>query len=211
MPVPQGRGDAGRYLCEREGEIDQKRHAIGDGRPAALAYRRGFRWISQVTIILAALVLITLAWTAAHEAIRVHRTEALARVRMETLGTALAIEEQLRRELLTLAQTLHILEYVWELDPTHFDLATWYSHVGVLSDVSLQLFISDARGIVRSSSAPRSSELTLVAATISGMRKLCRQMTARCSSAPSRRVRSPTYGRSTWSADWTIRTALLPA
>jgi signal transduction histidine kinase len=100
---------------------------------------------------LAALVLITLAWAAAHDAIRTHRTEELARVRMEVLGTALAIEEQLRRELLTLSQTLHILEYVWELDPTHFDLATWSSHVGELSDVSLQLFISDARGIVRSS------------------------------------------------------------
>jgi hypothetical protein len=46
---------------------------------------------------------------------------------------------------------LHILEYVWELDPAQFALATWFSHVGVLSDVSLQLFISDARGIVRSS------------------------------------------------------------
>ena len=105
-----------------------------------LAFRRGFRRISQVTITLAALVLFTLAWAAAHEAIRVHRTEEFARVRTETLGTTLAIEEQLRRELLTLAQTLHILEYVWELDPTHFDLATWYSCVGVLSDVSLQLF-----------------------------------------------------------------------
>ena len=106
MSPQRGRGDAVRYLCEREGEIDQKRHARGDGRLAALAYRRGFRWISQVTIILAALVLITLAWTAAHEAIRVHRTEALARVRMEALGTALAIEEQLRRELLTLSPDL---------------------------------------------------------------------------------------------------------
>ena len=96
-------------------------------------------------------MLITLAWAAAHDAIRTHRTEELARVRMEALGTALAIEEQLRRELLTLNQTLNILEYIWERDPTHFDLATWSSHVGVLSDVSLQLFIADARGIVRSS------------------------------------------------------------
>jgi signal transduction histidine kinase len=103
---------------------------------------------------LAALVLITLAWTAAYEAIHAHRTEELARVRMEALGTALAIEEQLRRELLTLDQTLNILEYVWERDPTHFDLATWSSHVGALSDVSLQLFISDAQGIVRSSTRP---------------------------------------------------------
>ena len=100
-------------FCEQEGEIEQKRHAWGDGRFATLAYRHGFRRISQVTIILAALVLITLAWAAAHEAIRVHRTEALARVRMETLAAALAIEEQLRRELLTLSQTLHILKYVW--------------------------------------------------------------------------------------------------
>ena len=154
MSPRRGRGDAGPCLCEQEGEIDQNRHARGDGRLAALAHRHGFRRISQASVILAALALITLAWAAAHEAIRAHRTEELARVRMEALGTALAIEEQLRRELLTLGQTLHILEYVWELDPTHFDLATWYSHVGVLSDVSLQLFISDARGIVRSSTRP---------------------------------------------------------
>ena len=138
-------------MCEQEGEIDQNRQAWGDGRLAALAHSHGFRRISQASVILAALALITLAWAAAHEAIRAHRTEELARVRMEALGTALAIEEQLRRELLTLDQTLNILEYVWERDPTHFDLATWYRHVGVLSDVSLQLFITDARGIVRSS------------------------------------------------------------
>ena len=119
-----------------------------------LAYSYRFRRIGQASVILAALALIALAWAAAHQAIRAHRTEELARLRMEALGTALAIEEQLRRELLTLGQTLHILEYVWELDPAHFDLATWYSHVGVLSDVSLQLFISDARGIVRSSTRP---------------------------------------------------------
>ena len=95
-----GRGDAGPCLCEQEGEIDQNRQARGDGRLAALAYSYGFRRIGQASVILAALALITLAWAAAHEAIRAHRTEELARVRMEALGTALAIEEQLRRELL---------------------------------------------------------------------------------------------------------------
>jgi hypothetical protein len=197
-------------LCEQEGEIDQNRQARGDGRLAALAHSYGFRRISQISVILAALVLITLAWAAAHEAIRAHRTEELARVRMEALGAALAIEEQLRRELLTLDQALNILEYVWERDPTHFDLATWSSHVSVLSDVSLQLFISDARGIVHSSTRP-----AIIGTDVSG-RDYFRHEEALPADDDKMFVGSltqgqVTYGRSTWSADWTIRTALLPA
>ena len=75
-----------------------------------------------------------------------------ARVQAEVLGKALAFEEQLRRELLSIDQTLRILEYEWQRDPTHFDLAAWSGQAVVLGDVSLQLFIADAQGIVRSSS-----------------------------------------------------------
>ena len=63
-------------------------------------------------------------------------------------------EDQLRRELLSLDQTLRILEYEWQRDPQHFDLAARASQVVVINDVSLQLFIADAHGIVRSSSRP---------------------------------------------------------
>ncbi len=72
----------------------------------------------------------------------------------EILAKALTLEDQLRRELLSLEQTLRILEYEWQRDPQNFDLAARARQVVVINDVSLQLFISDAQGIVRSSSRP---------------------------------------------------------
>jgi hypothetical protein len=72
-------------------------------------------------------------------------------VQAEVLGKAQMFEEQLRRELLSLDQTLRILEYEWQRDPQHFDLTVRSGQVVVLKDVSLQLFIADALGIVRSS------------------------------------------------------------
>jgi signal transduction histidine kinase len=100
------------------------------------------------------LVLIALTWLGVRDAIRAHRTEAHARVQAEMLGKAQAFEQQLRRELLSLDQTLRILEYEYERDSSHFDLAARASQVVVLNDVSLQLFIADARGIVRTSTRP---------------------------------------------------------
>ncbi len=102
----------------------------------------------------AALVLVALTWMGTRDAIRAHRAEAHARVQAEMLGKAQAFEEQLRRELLSLDQTLRILEYEFERDPTNFDLATRARQVVVLNDVSLQLFIVDAQGIVRASTRP---------------------------------------------------------
>jgi signal transduction histidine kinase len=100
------------------------------------------------------LVLVALAWIGARDAIREHRVEARARVQAEVLARTLAFEEELRRELLSLDQTLRILEYEWERDPSHFDLSARAGQVVVLSDVSLQLFVADAQGIVRFSSRP---------------------------------------------------------
>ncbi len=110
--------------------------------------------VGRAAIIVAALVLVALAWIGARDAIRAHREEAQARVQAEILGRTLAFEEQLRRELLSIDQTLRILEYEWQRDPQRFDIAVRSSQVVVLSDVSLQLFIADAQGIVRSSSRP---------------------------------------------------------
>ena len=63
----------------------------------------------------------------------------------------MTFEEQLRRDLLSLDQTLRILQYDWQRDPATFDLATRAGQVVVLNDVSLQIFIADQQGIVRAS------------------------------------------------------------
>ena len=101
---------------------------------------------------MAALALVLLTWFGVRDAIQAHRSEAIARVQAEVLGKTLAFEEQLRRELLSIDQTLRILEHEWQRDPAHFDLAARFGQAVVLGDVSLQLFIADAQGIVRSSS-----------------------------------------------------------
>ncbi len=124
------------------------------GRTKTPAQSLAIRRFGRAAIIVAALVLVALAWVGARDAIRAHRGEARARVQAEVLAATQAIEEQLRRELLSLDQTLRILEYEWERDPDHFDLAARAGQAVVLSDVSLQLFIADSQGIVRSSSRP---------------------------------------------------------
>ena len=111
----------------------------------------GIRRLSQGAVVVAALALIMLIWFGVRGAILAHRAEAVARVQAQVLGKALAFEEQLRRELLSIDQTLRILEYEWQRDPTHFDLATWSGQAVALGDVALQLSIADAQGIVRSS------------------------------------------------------------
>jgi signal transduction histidine kinase len=136
-------------LHPKETPINRDRDTKGD-RPSVP--NGGFRRPGRVVVVVAALALIALTWFGAHDAILAHRTETRARVQAEVLGKALAFEEQLRRELLSLDQTLRILEYVWQRDPARFDLTTWSGQVVALNDVSLQLFIADAQGIVRSSS-----------------------------------------------------------
>jgi signal transduction histidine kinase len=145
---------AGACRYRKEGCIDQHRHIGDDGRTKVPSQSHAVRRFGQAVIIVAALVLVALAWIGARDAIRAHRSEARARVQAEVLAKTLALEEQLRRDLLSLDQTLRILEYEWERDPDNFDISARSAQVVVLSDVSLQLFIADAQGIVRSSSRP---------------------------------------------------------
>jgi len=134
--------------------IDQNSHSRGDRRAKVPAQSRAFRQASRVTIVVAATILIALAWIGARDAVRVHRTEALARVQAEVQERAFAFEEELHRELLSLDQTLRILEYEWQRDPDHFDLAERAKQVVVISEVSLQIFIATAQGRVRTSTRP---------------------------------------------------------
>lgn len=107
--------------------------------------------MGQAGVVIAALALITLTWIGTRDAVQAHRAEAEARVRAELRAKAITFEEQSRRDLLSLDQTLRILQYNWQRDPTAFDLATRAAQVVVLNDFSLQVFIADEQGIVRAS------------------------------------------------------------
>jgi signal transduction histidine kinase/CheY-like chemotaxis protein len=137
-----------------EAAIDQHRQSQGNGRAKTPGLGRALREVSRVSIVAAAATLIALAWIGARDAIRAHRSEALGRVQTEVTERAVAFEEDLHRELLSLDQTLRILEHDWQRDPQHFDLAARAKQVVVITEVSLQIFVADAAGKVQFSTRP---------------------------------------------------------
>jgi signal transduction histidine kinase len=115
---------------------------------------RWLRPIGPVLITVTACLVIALGWFGAYSAIVAHRAVSRARVEADVHSKATLIAEELRRELLVTDQTLHILELEWERDPARFDFESWRQRALALSDISLQIFIADAHGIVRYSSRP---------------------------------------------------------
>jgi signal transduction histidine kinase len=138
----------------KEEFIGQNPDSRVDGRAKTPTLSQAVRRYGRATVVVSTLVLVALTWIGARDAIDAHRAEVHGRAQAELMARTLTFEEQLRRELLSLDQTLRILEYEWERDPEHFDLAARADQVVVLSGVSLQLFVADAHGIVRSSTRP---------------------------------------------------------
>ena len=138
----------------KEGLISQDQNTPREWRTKMPAQCPAFRRLGRAAVLVAALLLVGLTWLGARDAIWEHRSEARARVRAELLSSAVTFEEQLRRELLSIDQTLRILEYEWQRDAAHFDLAARAAQVVVVNDVALQLFVADDHGIVRLSTRP---------------------------------------------------------
>ena len=106
----------------KEATINQGGQLRSDGSRSGAAQSQSVRRFGRAVIIVAALLLAALAWVGARNAMLVHRGETRARVEAELLAATQGFEEQLRRELLSLDQTLRFLEYEWQGDPDHFDL-----------------------------------------------------------------------------------------
>lgn len=115
------------------------------------------RWgtlLGQAGIVAAAAALIALAWLGATSAIRAERDQAEARVETAVGIEALAFQEQLHRELLSLDQTLRFLRHAWDQDPVNFNLAAWRAQAMLLDEVAGNVFIVDANGVVRQAGTP---------------------------------------------------------
>ncbi len=110
--------------------------------------------LGAVIVLVAALILIGLTWFGTLSAVDAETREARARVAADVSNQALVFENQLRRELLVLEQTLRILEHEWEADPAGFNLLEWRKRTLVLPDLALHMFLTDAQGIIRSSTRP---------------------------------------------------------
>jgi signal transduction histidine kinase len=117
----------------------------------ALARIHNIRWWGQV--VLAGLVSITLAliWWGAYQSVRSDRATRVAQTEVKLRGTSLIFEEQLRRQLLALDQTLRIVRKLWERDRSGFDLSSLASEIVASSGLTQQMFIADAQGMIRAS------------------------------------------------------------
>jgi signal transduction histidine kinase/CheY-like chemotaxis protein/HPt (histidine-containing phosphotransfer) domain-containing protein len=110
--------------------------------------------LGQIVIVVAAAVLILLAWFGSFSAITAEREEAEARVETSIGVEALAFQEQVSRQLLALDQTLRFLRRVQEADPSNFDLPAWRAQATLLNAVGGTLFLVDENGTVRAIGGP---------------------------------------------------------
>jgi signal transduction histidine kinase/ActR/RegA family two-component response regulator len=110
--------------------------------------------LGQIAIVVAALVLIALAWLGSFSAITAERDQTEARVETAVGVEALAFEEQVSRQLLALDQTLRFLRREQEANPAGFDLSAWRAQATLLNDVSGTLFLVDENGKVRGATGP---------------------------------------------------------
>jgi signal transduction histidine kinase/CheY-like chemotaxis protein len=110
--------------------------------------------LGQIAIVIAALVLISLAWLGSFSAITAERDQTEARVEAAVGVEALAFEEQVSRQLLAFDQTLRFLRREQEANPASFDLSVWRAQATLLNDVSGTLFLVDEYGKVRGASGP---------------------------------------------------------
>ncbi len=106
----------------------------------------------RAAVLAAAALLIALTFIGVRSAVLAHRAASEARIAADIHSKALVLAEYLRRELLIADQTLYILELEWQRDREGFQFDTWRRRLLALTDSSLQIFLTDARGIIRDSS-----------------------------------------------------------
>ncbi|MBV9654014.1 MAG: PAS-domain containing protein [Acetobacteraceae bacterium] len=117
--------------------------------------------VGQIGILLAAACLILLTWIGTFSAMKAERRAAAAQVEAGAREEALAVGEKLNVQLVAFEQMVRLLEREWERDPDHFNFPSWRGAAVMLNDPSLDLFITDAAGVVRDSTNPQAVGLDL--------------------------------------------------
>ncbi len=108
--------------------------------------------LAAASILSAAVCLILLAWIGSSRAIDTQRRENLARVTATLADQAATFAEQIDRQILAIDQTLLILSTAREADPRQFDLKAWRNQTVALNGLSVDMVLTDEKGIIRQSS-----------------------------------------------------------
>ncbi len=111
----------------------------------------GQAWLA---ILLVGLALIALTWLGTVNALRTEERAAMAHEKAELTKKALLFENQVRRRLFAVDQTLLFLEDEWQRDPAGFDLEFWQRRARVIADPGMYIYLTDAQGIIRRATRP---------------------------------------------------------
>jgi len=112
------------------------------------------KFCGAALVVVSALGLIGLTWAGTLSAIHAQARQAEARIEARVTNQAVNFQQEIRRELLELDQTLRILDAAWQADPQHFDLNAWRTRTVALSDLSDDIVLADASGTVIQSTVP---------------------------------------------------------
>jgi hypothetical protein len=123
--------------------------------------RRPAERLATIAIMLVAPALIALIWILASHAIETNRDEVRARLEATLTGQSMVLADEVRREFLSVEQSLRILEQAYAADPDHFDLHAWLEKLPAIADVSDELFVVDDKQIIRQATHPQVVGLAL--------------------------------------------------
>ena len=104
--------------------------------------------LASAAIAAVALLLATLVWLTTLRAVGEQRIETQARAERMLAAQAATLAEQMRLELVTIDQSLAVLQTAWDEAPDRFRLADWAKRLPALTAVTDDLFIADARQVI---------------------------------------------------------------
>ena len=110
--------------------------------------------LASLAVLVVAAALIVLVWINASRAIDSERATRRAQVEATVSGQATVVANEVRREMLGVDQTLHILKAAFEADPEHFNIQTWRDQMPVLTDVADDVFVANEHLIIQQDVIP---------------------------------------------------------
>jgi len=105
--------------------------------------------LASIGIVIAAATLVALIWLIPTRSIEAERNDLRARIEATVSSQSVVLADELRRELLSIQQSLRILREAFQADPDHFDINAWLKQMPALTDVTDDAFIADAQYIIR--------------------------------------------------------------
>ena len=125
-------------------------------RPSRGAQLGFVQWIAFLTIVLISGALIALIWMLTGRAIEEETADIRGRTEQQARSVAYALSQDLYREMLTVDQSLTIIQEAWKKDPAEVDLGAWRKQSIALTSVADDIFISNERGIIVQGTLPQS-------------------------------------------------------